>query len=459
MYKSAFSSDPVVAVPLKNTAVAGDSTFTMNVSIAAATAAVAAAAGPESQMLGTVSSVVGLAAAPLFIASAIIGLVRQFPSSHEVTVRMWAGQGDEGIPLGGNLPSVGLWNVNGKWLGSDRKHNHHIREGNWRQFHVKTPGTNEKPDYIAVAADERDAICLSGIQLTWSDIQTDHLFLGDIPAACGLPWYHSKLSIADSPHRPKCVWIDGSGKSKKRPDKDTHPGTIGSIQDPPAGFSFHIADFVGAVVTKEVAAQRSESLDYTCGHPARFKVWDAMGGHLKIPIFQTLPPRGADFTDSIDAGQFRALPWKWSEPLHRHIAHGPGPKRDLEAETSMEIEGADNFHVGYLNATQTEEEVAAAERRHALPHGLLNKGHASAFALCNSPTSWGPDFYSLTENRYCHMATKTMYPACASMEQTECFDAGINEIRETRCARGQLCRRAEVESIWKQYTRVDEWKE
>lgn len=212
-------------------------------------------------------------------------------------------------------------------------------------------------------------------------------------------------------------------------------------------------------MTKEVAAQRSESLDYTCGHPARFKVWDAMGGHLKIPIFQNLPPRGVGFADSIDAEQFRALPWKWSEQLHRHIAHGPGPKRDLEAETSMGIEGADNFHVGYLNATETQEEVAATERRHALLYGLLNKGHASAHALCNSPTSWGPDFYSLTENRYCHMATKRMYPACASMEQTECFDAEINEIRETRCARSQLCRRAEGESIWKQYTKVDEWEE
>ena len=120
-----------------------------------------------------------------------------------------------------------------------------------------------------------------------------------------------------------------------------------------------------------------------------------------------------------------------------HIAHGSGPKRDLVTEEFNGNEDANDCHVGYSNASE------AAKRRHALLHGLLNKRHASAYALCGPPISWGREFYSFGEHRYCHMGTKTIYPVCASVEWTECFHPRIDEIQETRCARDQLCKRAE----------------
>lgn len=41
--------------------------------------------------------------------------------------------------------------------------------------------------------------------------------------------------------------------------------------------------------------------------------------------------------------------------------------------------------------------------------------------LCESPTSWGPDFVNVIEGLFCHMTDKTLWPVCNSELVNDCF--------------------------------------
>ncbi|KAK7446355.1 hypothetical protein VKT23_014561 [Stygiomarasmius scandens] len=46
----------------------------------------------------------------------------------------------------------------------------------------------------------------------------------------------------------------------------------------------------------------------------------------------------------------------------------------------------------------------------------------SAKELCESATSYGPDFVSIPEGLYCDMGPKELYSLCSEKEKTKCFD-------------------------------------
>lgn len=91
------------------------------------------------------------------------------------------------MALGGYLPSVGLWDVNGVCMGHDKKHGHHIDQGGSRQMHVMTKA-NDIPDYIAVVAQKEDAVCVSAIEIHWKTATSVAMILGDTGMICGMPW-------------------------------------------------------------------------------------------------------------------------------------------------------------------------------------------------------------------------------------------------------------------------------
>ncbi|KAL6714230.1 hypothetical protein ACLMJK_007653 [Lecanora helva] len=45
----------------------------------------------------------------------------------------------------------------------------------------------------------------------------------------------------------------------------------------------------------------------------------------------------------------------------------------------------------------------------------------SAIALCESPTSWSPDFVSFSEGVFCDMGTKTPWPLCSGTRVDDCY--------------------------------------
>ncbi len=48
--------------------------------------------------------------------------------------------------------------------------------------------------------------------------------------------------------------------------------------------------------------------------------------------------------------------------------------------------------------------------------------------LCESPTSLGPDFFSVADGSFCRMADKTLWPVCKGNVADNCFDADVRQL-------------------------------
>lgn len=70
----------------------------------------------------------------------------------------------------------------------------------------------------------------------------------------------------------------------------------------------------------------------------------------------------------------------------------------------------------------------------------------SALKLCESDTSYGPDFVSLSEGIFCDMATKTHWPLCTKLVADNCYEWDSHTLIN---GEGQTV---------KDYTNVQEWQ-
>jgi hypothetical protein len=334
--------------------------------------------------------------------------------------------------MGGRMPSVALWDVNGVNMASDEQHETEIDQGSFHEMSVITT-TKEPPSYAAIVAQKTEAICVSGIQLQWEGTRTTNLLTGDVGAACDMPWYQSKVQIYDTGKTPKCMWMDGSGKNRTirgyEYPQDEHGG---DQRDPPGGISFSIEDWTGTGINENVTKQRTDNRDLMCKHPARFKVyWDdsLLKWNFRIPVYEHGPiKKRADMTD---LDNFLDLPVTYSDGVSKAIIE----KREEELSDEEFLEKRSK-HLEWL-------------------HGTLNMDEASAQELCMSKTSYGPDWYSHTERMFCDMTTKTLLRRCQHDEDSDCFDPQLYTVRHRRCESGALCSRfAHVEK--KEYKWVDD---
>ncbi|KAH8881213.1 hypothetical protein GQ53DRAFT_888654 [Thozetella sp. PMI_491] len=72
----------------------------------------------------------------------------------------------------------------------------------------------------------------------------------------------------------------------------------------------------------------------------------------------------------------------------------------------------------------------------------------SATSLCESTTSWGPDFVSVIGRQFCDMCTRRVWDLCDGEKGDECFHLPTRSLRSKHLKRGEV----------KTYTKVDEWK-
>jgi len=78
----------------------------------------------------------------------------------------------------------------------------------------------------------------------------------------------------------------------------------------------------------------------------------------------------------------------------------------------------------------------------------------SAKNLCNSATSWGPDFVSESEGQFCDMNTKTLMPLCSKADIEGCVNVDSVEKRVTK--RTMVAKRA-VDLTQKSYKKTQLW--
>lgn len=69
---------------------------------------------------------------------------------------------------------------------------------------------------------------------------------------------------------------------------------------------------------------------------------------------------------------------------------------------------------------------SAKHKRHLIKSGSQ---HHSAAELCESATSYGPDFVSLSERVFCDIGKKRSWPLCENAKQVACFDQNVDKMR------------------------------
>lgn len=82
--------------------------------------------------------------------------------------------------------------------------------------------------------------------------------------------------------------------------------------------------------------------------------------------------------------------------------------------------------------------------------------NGGAKELCEAENSWGPDFVSTLEGKFCDMCTRHLWDICSETITKACFDAATSTVRPGNGIRGRdlFGRMPPV----KNYTNVVEWK-
>jgi len=80
----------------------------------------------------------------------------------------------------------------------------------------------------------------------------------------------------------------------------------------------------------------------------------------------------------------------------------------------------------------------------------------SAKELCDSGSSWGHDFVSSTENLFCDMEPKQLWPVCSTSTTSACFDTKISKMRPAKGLRGRDSNSGEIPPE-KNYAKTIHW--
>lgn len=73
--------------------------------------------------------------------------------------------------------------------------------------------------------------------------------------------------------------------------------------------------------------------------------------------------------------------------------------------------------------------------------------------LCNSDTSWGPDFVGHDGN-FCDMETKTVTPLCTSQDVNGCIEVDEDQMKVVK--RSRVARRS-ARVVHKSYKKISKW--
>ncbi len=104
-------------------------------------------------------------------------------------------------------------------------------------------------------------------------------------------------------------------------------------------------------------------------------------------------------------------------------------------------------------------DILRREGDHCVTHLVISdfEDH-SAGSVCESPTSWGPDFVSTHERVYCDMCERALWKLCDSDAEQGCFDLSKRALREAPPPRVHSRALTDEVPPPKVFTRISHWK-
>ena len=373
-------------------------------------------------VIDVIGALAGVVGDVVRVGMMIPGLLPDQDEDHTI-VRVAAGlSSNEGDTTSGKQPSIGLYDIVGRTIGSTHGHGT-IKDGDFNDISVPfADGVGKKPtEYISVANGGDDALCIAYLALTQPD-GTKKAWYGDVGKACGADWYHSLLKTGDDDYQPSCIWIDKNRSNGLR------------FQ----GLGLHINDFAA---TDERAAQYNNNRDLMCNAAPRFRMYEDMTRDDYIPFFN--PPLEyveKNLTDMDPAAVMNKATWVLPQ-------EGPNIKKsvvdaDPVATNKMLLHRRQNSpaHGAIASSNGTfvsnTRPVGGKSSSTASSKAVViisTSPNHSAKELCQSPASWGHDFVSDNESLFCDMSTKKLWPVCNDAGQagvtSGCFDKAQSVMR------------------------------
>ncbi|KAL8731717.1 MAG: hypothetical protein Q9181_004198 [Wetmoreana brouardii] len=368
---------------------------------------------------------------------------------------------------GGNTPYIALWDGQGHRIGryapdEDEKISDGTISGNIRIRHDDTEpeDARKKPEYMLVAMNHPDAICINFISVTDPNDEKQAWY-GDVGSSCGGNWYQSRYPIGEKNYMPRCTWLD-----QNHSDKLKH-----------RGMGIRLPDFAAS---DERAKQYQDNKDTMCNSQPRFWLYPDIKPNDLIPVFFPPPDYNTDLTDKDPSKIINNKGYP---------AGNPGMKIGSGSPTSPD--SAESTDGPTLKRSSPELEPPVRRRWLNPPDSrfqgqLVMSSHDShsAKVLCEHDHSAGPDFVSFRENLFCDMSTKKMWPLCDSPEkkkeqQAENSGDSIEEVdvkqgaaedkgqqvqfacfdTETKSMRGAGPHRRDSSIPVKQYHKAEHWHE
>ncbi|KAI0967021.1 hypothetical protein F4678DRAFT_465826 [Xylaria arbuscula] len=317
-------------------------------------------------------------------------------------VEVVIGSGDP--TMAGAMPNIAIWNEDGERLGQYKRSSRKVKEGQDEVIsitHNEGAHRAEQATYIMLSNPDDDAVCISGIYIT--DTKVNTVFFGDVGKLCGMSWGISNRDVGDEHTRPKCVWLDGDGTNGINAQ----------------AMSFHIPD---VVANPDRLQQYKERQDTLCKSTPRFSFWGNLSPQSVIPFFE--PPLEYE-TDSSNGGlgadkDLKRVLDKDGEFDKSVVLYEKGNTKHRRSGGSV-LDIPPSTHVP---------KATKKAKRSPRPESLIVTPFPdhSARELCLSETSWGSDTVSLTERLFCDMEAKILYPLCDDGIILTCFDLATEKL-------------------------------
>jgi hypothetical protein len=367
-----------------------------------------------------------------------------FPQGQDdATVRITVGtynpyQFDGSNLVGGPVPNVALFDVNGERIGFRRGAGHgEMKSGEGTDVTIAPYADNDKadPEYVSISASSSDAVCIVAVTVVGADTNgaggaQQWGWNGDFGKMCGQVWYPSRKSITDADAeqiRPACIWISNDGRF-------------------PMGFTLHMPDFAGNTASGRINEYKQDNR-FLCDSKPRQHFYSNLTEEQFselhcAPIFKDLPvvdPTSGmeDPSKVLVDGDTRCTPKigdKVTQDDIIHLRKFAGAGRN----GMMPTYGIKRSRITGRKEDGDVDDKAVKEKRQTmwpwpceLNHAVIVPNGQSAKELCSHPNSAGPDFGNREEGFLCDMCARKLWPFCSNTVTTGCFDEQARAIRSS----------------------------
>ena len=378
---------------------------------------------------------------------------------------------------GGNCPTVNLYDINGNAMGFAACHDCIITDGGTEQLTIggdEGSTTSESPDYIQLMANGDDAVCIAWFSTTSSQSDGGDLntWNGATAKACGLPWYPStaKFPGISPSYSPPCFWISSDGRFvdgfSARLSDFSFPSSSGQANASATQWSEFPETLCNAPARQQFYNTTIDSCIpfYPSGLESVIEKDPDTGFDVDFNAIQssynlTCTSAGAPFNVEANLGQFES--YVYVEPtstltipssLTLESSLNLGPLRratDITVPAGvLEVTLQSSLDLGTLTLSGPQDprptkpptittspqlpSPSVAKRKEPIlkrrveqrkeqpsawcdENQLVISPHTthSAIEVCESDSSWGPDFVSLAEGIFCDMCERKVYPLCS----------------------------------------------